>query len=751
MATEVGEAVVKLSFDDNDAKKGMNSAKNHVKEFADSAAKTIKGIGVAVTAAFTAATAAAVKFSKDSLAAFNAQEEAVLKLESAAKQHNWVEGATDELMKYNAQLQKTGVIGDEVNAVAQSQFAAMGLSLGAIKDLTPALDNLLVKNKGVNASMEDAASMATALGKAIETGNTKKLIAYGITLDKTTSKLFENGTAAERAFILNQQVADSVGDLNEQMAGTLQGRIKQLSNSFGDLQESFGAFLQGKKDIDEFFEEFDTFIDDVVTIISEMAPQIIDGILKLVQKINEKLPELVEKLLPLITEIVIGLATALIENAPLLIDSVVKIAVAVGKAVIENLPKIMESIGKVLPKAIGPLLGIIGGAFVLGKIRNLLGGMFSGGGLLNTITTGAKTFITTVGNLLTTGINFLGDLLSSIVGVITKPMQTLFEGVAKAIAGFIKAFAGPEVLAGAAGFAAAAASIAAAIVLIGGAIGIVMPALEGLMNNIVIPLATFIADTVLALITTLTDAIINITQQAFIPLGEFLRDTLIAILETFTSVVERLTNNAIVPLINTLSGAFIGILKTVGDILNGVVKSALEGIADIVEATGVAFEGMGHGIEMALNGVNAVLSTFADLIKSIADAVVAVVALVQGRSINYGHGYAHLFAEGGRVEGPGTSTSDSIPARLSDGEFVIKASSAKMIGYDTLDDMNENGRLPASAIIYNWAAVLANSVTGQMQGRNGGEMNVFMTNEINNRLDAQDVGRVMMESIRRSA
>lgn len=149
--------------------------------------------------------------------------------------------------------------------------------------------------------------------------------------------------------------------------------------------------------------------------------------------------------------------------------------------------------------------------------------------------------------------------------------------------------------------------------------------------------------------------------------------------------------------------------------------------------------------------MNAVLSTFADLIKSIADAVVAVVALVQGRSINYGHGYAHLFAEGGKVEGPGTSTSDSIPARLSNGEFVIKASSAKLIGYDVLDDMNDSGKLPARGIVYNWAGVLANTIGGTMESRTGGEINVYMTNQINNRLDAQDIGRTMIKSIREAA
>ena len=42
--------------------------------------------------------------------------------------------------------------------------------------------------------------------------------------------------------------------------------------------------------------------------------------------------------------------------------------------------------------------------------------------------------------------------------------------------------------------------------------------------------------------------------------------------------------------------------------------------------------------------------------------------------------FSGLFEEGGFVSGPGTETSDSIPARLSDGEFVIKASSVRGLG-----------------------------------------------------------------------
>jgi len=45
------------------------------------------------------------------------------------------------------------------------------------------------------------------------------------------------------------------------------------------------------------------------------------------------------------------------------------------------------------------------------------------------------------------------------------------------------------------------------------------------------------------------------------------------------------------------------------------------------------------------------------------------------------------FTDDGEVEGPGTGTSDSIPALLSDGEFVFTAKAVKNIGVDKLRKM----------------------------------------------------------------
>jgi len=50
--------------------------------------------------------------------------------------------------------------------------------------------------------------------------------------------------------------------------------------------------------------------------------------------------------------------------------------------------------------------------------------------------------------------------------------------------------------------------------------------------------------------------------------------------------------------------------------------------------------------------------------------------------------YKIKYQDGGPVTGPGTGTSDSIPAMLSNGEYVINAASAANIGYENLDRMN---------------------------------------------------------------
>jgi hypothetical protein len=56
---------------------------------------------------------------------------------------------------------------------------------------------------------------------------------------------------------------------------------------------------------------------------------------------------------------------------------------------------------------------------------------------------------------------------------------------------------------------------------------------------------------------------------------------------------------------------------------------------------------------------------------------------------------AQEFAGSGPVEGPGSGVSDSIPARLSDGEFVFTAKAVEEIGADKLMSMMKDAEASA--------------------------------------------------------
>jgi hypothetical protein len=93
------------------------------------------------------------------------------------------------------------------------------------------------------------------------------------------------------------------------------------------------------------------------------------------------------------------------------------------------------------------------------------------------------------------------------------------------------------------------------------------------------------------------------------------------------------------------------------------------------------------------------------------------------------------FAEGGKVTGPGTGTSDSILTRLSNGEYVINAAAASAIGYDTLDALNE-GRTPAT--------------TAPLAASGGGGGNVVVHNHFGSGVTRAEVAALIPEIERRT-
>ncbi len=153
-------------------------------------------------------------------------------------------------------------------------------------------------------------------------------------------------------------------------------------------------------------------------------------------------------------------------------------------------------------------------------------------------------------------------------------------------------------------------------------------------------------------------------------------------------------------------------------------RSTSEMLADAVLDSQGAFESFFTNI---LTGQKSFSDSFMDLLNSLLDSIVKSIAETMAAQVvnqflrwimpsafgNGGlvglggfnmHGAAAntigisvgSFASGGTITGPGTSTSDSIPAMLSDGEYVIKADAVRRIGVPVLNAIN-SGIVPRFA------------------------------------------------------
>lgn len=88
----------------------------------------------------------------------------------------------------------------------------------------------------------------------------------------------------------------------------------------------------------------------------------------------------------------------------------------------------------------------------------------------------------------------------------------------------------------------------------------------------------------------------------------------------------------------------------------------------------------------------------------------------------------------------------SLP-RLAQGG-VVNSTTTAIIG-----EAGKEAVIPLENNTDNWAGLLASTLATEMQEQDydGKTINVYMTNEINNQLDAEEIGRVMVQSIRRAA
>ena len=131
-----------------------------------------------------------------------------------------------------------------------------------------------------------------------------------------------------------------------------------------------------------------------------------------------------------------------------------------------------------------------------------------------------------------------------------------------------------------------------------------------------------------------------------------------------------------------ISAALGDISSAIGDL--GEENSALTKLSKVLAIAQIAID---TGVATAEGIKNAMAVPFPANIAAIATTIAAVVSGMASAIVSV---KSAKFASGGLVTGPGTATSDSIPARLSNGESVINARSTSMFA-PILSALNEAG------------------------------------------------------------
>ena len=173
----------------------------------------------------------------------NKQAEAENKLAEIYKSRMGVFGkAVKSTLQLAAAEQKLGVVGDEVQLSGAQQLATYAKYPSTVNTLLPSLNDLLVQQKGMNATQEDAAGLANLFGKAMM-GQTGALKKAGISFTEAQEEILKTGTEEEKAATIAEVVTQNVGDMNEAFAQTDAGKIQQAKNALGDMGEEIGAVL----------------------------------------------------------------------------------------------------------------------------------------------------------------------------------------------------------------------------------------------------------------------------------------------------------------------------------------------------------------------------------------------------------------------------------------------------------------------------------------------------------------------------
>lgn len=209
------------------------------------------------------------------------------------------------------------------------------------------------------------------------------------------------------------------------------------------------------------------------------------------------------------------------------------------------------------------------------------------------------------------------------------------------------------------------------------------------------------AQTIAAIWQGISDTVAGIfggTSSAILDAAQAITDALSAASEAAadTAGAEEIAQGLVQP--------FRDAAALIEEIWNGVTVVTQSGFDGILDGADAAVSGLGNvaqeitaRLRRELDAMTAALNTALSRILAAIDRAVSRLRAAAREARSSGGDSGEGFARGGLVYGPGTGTSDSIPAYLSRGEFVVNARAVRKLGLGVMRMINA-GRVAGEKI-----------------------------------------------------
>ena len=531
----------------------------------------------------------------------------------------------------------TGAIGgivakggfERAMSIEQAQFKLKGLGHSA-DAVDSIMDNALASVKGTAYGLDEAATVAAS---AVAAG-----IKPGQELERTLKLVGDAATIGgvgmdEMGAIFNKVAAN--GKLTRQEINQLSDKgipiLDLLSQTTGKSTEEVNKLVsQGKIGFAEFQDAIEKGMGGAALTMGQTFSGSVENAKAALRRLGEGvMTPVMNNLTPMI-----GAITDLIDDvAAGSTDEIDKQAANIGHLMESTLHKLIDGLVPVLEAVIPVVIELFN------TIITMLPALIQR--LLPVVLNGAMQILYAV-----------TDALPELFLMIVQALPTIIQALTQFVIGVAKIITSPENL---------------QIILQAGI-------------QLLLSLVQAIPDIITALVEALPEIIDNIIT--FLTDPNTIQQLIVASVQLFMALVK-----AVPQILGALFGAFGSLLGSLWGRLQGLFTSFVGNFGNTI---GNIFKNAVNGvlgfIEGFINGPIDVINGFVDMINNAFGSIGVNIGHIDRISLG-------RLARGGLVGGVGTETSDSNLFALSKGEYVIRASAAKSIGYDRLGQMNESGRV----------------------------------------------------------